>query len=141
MPHWTATCHCRQLRLSITGAPRHVHACTCTRCQNVTGGPASWNGWFDRADVAIHGTYSTYAYDRAGSGGSFSTFCPTCGSGGFGVTQEFLPDCYVIPMGSLASPEGPPPPAPAMVHFWQNRPGWLESLGDLPGGNGGWPDR
>lgn len=128
-----ARCYCGQLRLTITAEPVHVHACTCTRCQVSSGSVGGWNGWFPQSGVRVEGEATRFSYDRTGGADSWSCFCPVCGSGGFGVTGEFLADCYVIPMGSLASPDGPEVPGPTMVHHWANRPGWLDHVAELPG--------
>lgn len=131
-----ARCACGQLRLSVTVEPVHVHACTCTRCQVSSGSVGGWNGWFPMSGVRVEGEATRFARARGGEAAgveSWSCFCPVCGSGGYGVTAEFLPDCYVIPMGTFARPEGPEVPGPTMVHHWANRPGWVDHMGNLPG--------
>lgn len=124
-------CHCGQLRLTVTAPPVHVHLCTCTRCQRASGSIGGWNGWFPKAAITVRGSTGLYLIEGPDHPEAFAAFCPNCGSGGYSTTPGYLDHCWVIPMGSFGDPQAP---APSMVHFWNNRPGWVEGMADLPKG-------
>lgn len=94
----------------------------------------TWNGWFPASAVSVEGETRQYAFGGLDAPGDVACFCPICGKGGFSRLSQFLPDCLIIAMGSFASPDASPIPPPRMVHFWENRPDWLDSIADLPKG-------
>jgi hypothetical protein len=120
-----ATCECGQLRITVTGEPEHVHACTCTKCQRRSGSVMTFSAWFPEGHVTVHG--QTASWQPHGPGAE-KVFCPVCGGGGYVRTGPYLPHCVAIRVGTFADPDFPPP---THVHWWASRPRWLEDLGLL----------
>lgn len=117
-----AACECGQLAITVTGEPEHLHACTCTRCQRSSGSVMSFSAWFPEASVTVRG--NTASWQPKGPG-TEKVFCPACGGGGYFRTGAYLSHCVGIRVGTFADPDFSPP---AHVHWWANRPRWLEDI-------------
>jgi hypothetical protein len=117
-----AACECGSLILTVTGAPVHVHACTCTKCQRSSGSAFSLSAWFAECRVAISGAYTTFFYTGAEDPTLMAGFCPRCSGGKFFRTGDYLQGCIGISVGSFADPGFPPPDH---IHWWPDRPHWL----------------
>jgi hypothetical protein len=120
-----AACECGQLAITVTGEPEHVHTCTCTRCQRSSGSAMTCSAWFPERNVTVRGT--TASWQPQGPQGE-KVFCPVCGGGGYFRTGGYLPHCVGIRVGTFADPDFPPP---THIHWWANRPRWLEGVGAL----------
>ena len=110
MPSRQAACHCRQLRLEVTGDPFVVSICHCLDCQRRTGSAFGMQSAFKPDQVEIVGRYSDYSRisDEADEKEHVFHFCPDCGSQVF-YTEPTEPDLVVISVGAFADPEFPPP--------------------------------
>ncbi len=115
-----ASCICGGLQIVVRGEPRHLHGCTCKRCQRKSGSVMTVSAWYPESQVvSITGACSAWAPDGPASE---TVFCPTCGGGGYFRTGDYLPDCIGIRIGTFADPSFPKPPH---IHWWANRPHWL----------------
>lgn len=120
-----AACECGQLAITVTGEPEHVHSCTCTRCQRRSGSVMTFSAWFPERNVTVRG--QTASWQPQGPQ-TEKVFCPVCGGGGYFRTGAYLPHCVGIRIGTFADPGFPPP---THVHWWANRPRWIEGVGLL----------
>ena len=117
-----ARCECGALQITVTAEPRHVHACTCTKCQRSSGSALSWSAWFPEAAVTIQGAYLTYHFSDPVDPRQMTGFCATCGGGKFFRTGDYLSDCIGISAGSFAAPDFL---HPDHIHWWPDRPTWM----------------
>ena len=46
-------CACGAVRYALTAEPLIVHACHCTDCQRLTGGPFVINAWIEKTEVGL----------------------------------------------------------------------------------------
>lgn len=117
-----AICECGQLTVTVRGEPEHHHACTCTKCQRASGSVMTVTAWFARDRVvAVEG--ETLMWQTNGPGTEVYR-CKRCGGGGYFLTGAYLPHCFGINVGHFADPAFT---APAHIHWWPNRPHWLEA--------------
>jgi hypothetical protein len=120
----TATCACRNLRVTCAGDPIKISLCHCLDCQRRTGSTYGIGAFFARKDVEVNGDFRTYKR-RADSGSAVNFhFCPDCGSTVF-WEPERLPDAIAIAVGSFADPTFP---APSQSVYDQRRHPWVPSL-------------
>jgi hypothetical protein len=120
----TATCACRNLRVTCAGDPIKISVCHCLDCQRRTGSTYGIGAFFARKDVEVHGDFRTYKRGSdSGSAVNFH-FCPDCGSTVF-WEPERLPDAIAIAVGSFADPTFP---APSQSVYEQRRHPWVPSL-------------
>ncbi len=135
-----AQCACGRLSASVTGEPASVVGCHCDHCLRRSGSAYPVVAWFNKDQVGgITGERSVYnglvENGQAGPGGlvNLYNFCPTCGSTVFWTFEDVptsfpeplatqLPDTFVIPVGSFADPDFPPP---SQYLFPELRPTWL----------------
>ena len=117
-----AVCECGQLELVISGEPEHHHACTCTKCQRASGSVMTVSAWFPKDQiVSISGETMSW---QPGGPGTDVYRCKVCGGGGWFLTGSYLPHCVGINVGHFADPGFP---APAHIHWWPDRPHWLQA--------------
>jgi hypothetical protein len=120
----TATCACRNLRVTCAGDPIKISLCHCLDCQRRTGSTYGIAAFFARKDVVANGDFRTYKRGSdSGSAVSFH-FCPDCGSTVF-WEPERLPDAIAVAVGSFADPTFP---APSQSVYDQRRHPWVPSL-------------
>jgi hypothetical protein len=120
----TATCACRNLRVTCAGDPIKISVCHCLDCQRRTGSTYGIGAFFARKDVEVNGDFRTYKRGSdSGSAVNFR-FCPDCGSTVF-WEPERLPDAIAIAVGSFADPTFP---APSQSVYEQRRHPWVPSL-------------
>lgn len=129
----TATCACGQLRITVSGKPRLVAACSCIQCQKRTGSAFGLSAYFrDRQVQAISGD-STRASRTGDSGLPIAGhFCPHCGSTVY-WKGDFLEGHTGIAVGCFADPDFPEPTAAvwnASKHHWVNFPGHWTCVDD-----------
>jgi hypothetical protein len=105
-----ASCHCGQLRLTVTGEPFAVSICNCLACQRRTGSAFGMQAAFDAAQVQVRGRFNDFSRisDEADRKEHVFHFCPECGSQVF-YTEPSEPDLVVVSVGSFADPTFPPP--------------------------------
>jgi hypothetical protein len=110
MATWTASCHCGQLRLEVSGDPFAVSICNCLACQRRTGSAFGMQAGFKADQAQVVGRFDDYARisDQADRKEHVFHFCPDCGSQVF-YTEPTEPDLIVVSVGSFADPSFPPP--------------------------------
>ena len=104
-----AVCACGQLRVTASGDPDVVVACSCFECQRRTGSPFGLGAYFLRASaLSIDGKYKGHSR-TTGTGRNFTTnFCPECGTSVF-WELEMRPEHVGIAVGCFADPQFPGP--------------------------------
>jgi hypothetical protein len=105
-----ATCHCRQLPLTVEGKPFNISICNCLACQRRTGSAFGMQAGFTADQVTVEGRYSDYSRisDEADRKEHVFHFCPDCGSQVF-YTEPTEPELIVVAVGAFADPTFPPP--------------------------------
>ena len=119
-----ASCHCGQLRLTVTGEPFAVSICNCLRCQRRTGSAFGVQAAFKVNQVSISGRYRDYERlsDEPDQKKGIFHFCPECGSQVF-ITEPANKDHVVVTVGSFADPYFP---APTESLYDSRRHHWVE---------------
>jgi hypothetical protein len=128
MPLRSASCSCRQLRLTVSAEPVCVSICHCLACQRRTGSAFGTQARFPKESVQI--TRQSSAYVRIGDSGNKLTFhfCPVCGST---VHYELKgqEDRVAVPVGAFADPDFPVPTFSvyeSRMHAWVGLPVSIE---------------
>ena len=124
----TASCGCGGLKVTVSGAPLNVHACSCSACQRDSGSAFTYTSFFsESALVAIEGEYRHWR--RTASSGRWieSSICPKCGATVF-RHWEALPGILGVPVGCFADPSFP---GPAKLYFSSLRHHWLSFPKDV----------
>ena len=124
-----ATCTCGQLRVTASGDPDVVVACSCFECQRRTGSPFGVGAYYQRAQISsVDGDHKSY--QRAGEAGRTLTshFCPECGTSVF-WQLEMRPEHTGIAVGCFADPQFP---GPARAVWAENLHDWVIYPEDLP---------
>ena len=123
-----ATCSCGQLRVTASGDPDVVVACSCFECQRRTGSPFGVSAYFQRQRVRWNdGAHKSY---RRGtdSGQTFTTnFCPECGTSVF-WELDMRPEHIGVAAGCFADPQFP---GPGRAVWDENRHHWVEFPDDI----------
>ena len=124
-----ATCTCGQLRITASGDPDVVTACSCFECQRRTGSPFGVGAYYQRAHVlAIEGTHKNYERGTD-SGRTFTTkFCPECGTSVY-WELDMRPEHIGIAVGCFGDPQFP---GPTRAVWIENRHHWVTFPDDLP---------
>ena len=135
-----AQCACGRLSVTVDGEPEDVVGCHCDHCLRRSGSAYPVVAWFNRSQIAeVSGDSTVFngleVNGVAGPGGlvNYYNFCPTCGSTVYWTFDEIpesfpeelakrLPNIFVIPVGSFADPNFPPPDRNL---FPELRPTWL----------------
>ena len=100
----TAKCGCGNLRVTTSGEPLEVCACSCLNCQRETGGAFSYEAIYPEAAVSIAGERKAWRR-KVDSGRWIETqFCPTCGVG-VCSRMEFWPEAISVSVGCFADPK------------------------------------
>ncbi len=100
----TAQCACGGLKITITGTPARVYACSCLECQRATGTAFSYRALFAQDAIAcIAGDRRTWR--RSSDSGRWveQTFCPNCGTLVY-MDGEALSGAVVISVGCFGDP-------------------------------------
>ncbi len=122
-----AQCHCRALRVTVSGDPEWVNVCHCKACQRRTGAVVHSGAYFSRDRVRLEGNSKVFARP-ADSGYEISFhFCPNCGSNVYWKATRF-PSHYGIAVGAFADPAFP---APSFSVWEESMHSWVGLLGDL----------
>jgi len=123
-----ATCACGALRVTTTGRPEIVNACSCFDCQRRTGSAFSYGAFFPGAAVKIEGTARSWRHARA-SGRSYEAFfCPECGVTVYS-RLEALPGLTCVVVGCFADPTFEPPQG---FYWTSRRHHWLAPPEGIP---------
>ena len=99
----TAACACGALRISATGQPKIVNACSCLDCQRRTGGSFSYTAFFPDTAIRIQGGFRSWAEKRAAGRQYEAFFCSECGVTVF-TRLEALPGSTGVAVGCFADP-------------------------------------
>ena len=131
----TASCGCGNIRLTTTGEPLQVYACSCLNCQRETGSVFSYSAVFPQAQVSIAGTRSFWR--REGDSGRWieTEFCPACGTTVL-CRMESWPGVIAVSAGCFADPGFGPPETlywAARHHDWLSLPRETERIDRQPG--------
>ena len=124
-----ATCTCGQLRITASGDPDVVTACSCIECQRRTGSPFGVGAYYQRTHVLdIEGTHKNFERGTD-SGRTFTTkFCPECSTSVF-WELDMRPEHIGIAVGCFGDPQFPGP----MRAVWaENLHDWVIYPEDLP---------
>jgi hypothetical protein len=124
-----AACMCGQLRVTASGDPDMVMACSCFECQRRTGSPFGVGAYFQRGQIlSVEGTHKNYTRVTE-AGRSFTTnFCPECGTSVFWELEK-RPDHMGIAVGCFADPQFP---GPVRAVWAENSHHWVAYPDDLP---------
>ena len=123
-----AACGCGQLRVTTTGDPDIVIACSCFACQRRTGSPFGVGAYFKKAAVATEGEARVYTR-VADSGLNVSIrFCPECGTSLY-WTADLRPDHYGVAVGGFAEPGFA---QPARAVWTESKHPWVKFPDGLP---------
>lgn len=124
-----AACACGQLRVTASGDPDLVVACSCLGCQRRTGSPFGVGAYYLRASIlAVDGSHKSFQRETD-SGRSFTTnFCPECGTSVF-WELEMRPKHIGIAVGCFADPKFP---GPVRAVWTENSHHWVAFPEDMP---------
>ncbi|MBV39872.1 MAG: aldehyde-activating protein [Rhodospirillaceae bacterium] len=123
---WRAACACGSIRYALKAKPLIVHACHCTDCQRLTGGPFVINAWIEKAKVELLSSNpASFKFDTGGRDNSVH-FCPQCGTY---VWTEYMPGFCFVRACTLDEQNALIPD----VHiFARSKQPWLDLPGDIP---------
>lgn len=102
----TGGCHCRAIRYSLEGEPKHSSVCHCESCRRTTGGLATaWVGYPGEALTVEQGEPKRYR----SSSGVERRFCGTCGTSLFYTNEPAMPGIVDVLTVTLDNPGDFPP--------------------------------
>ena len=123
-----AACGCGQLRVTTTGEPDLVIACSCLACQRRTGSPFGVGAYFRKEALAAEGEARVHTR-VADSGLTVSIrFCPECGNSVYWFAA-LRPEHYGVAVGCFAEPGFG---APDRVVWNENRHPWVRFPDGVP---------
>jgi hypothetical protein len=117
-----AACLCGALRVTVSGAPALIHACSCLACQRRSGSAFTYSAFFPDEQVrAVDG--DSRSWRRAGHSGDYheSHFCPVCGVTVY-ARLGAVPGMIAIAAGCFAEPGFD---RPSRFYWTQTRHFWL----------------
>ena len=119
-------CACGAVRYALTADPLIVHACHCTDCQRLTGGPFVINAWIEKTEVGLlSGSLAWFKFKDEERDNTVH-FCPQCGTY---VWTEYMPGFWFVRAGTLDDQTALVPD----VHiFTRSKQSWLDLSGDIP---------
>ena len=119
-------CHCRAIRYSVTGEPKHSAVCHCDSCRRTTGGlTTAWLGYPSEALTIEKGAAKSYN----SSGGVERQFCGECGTSLFYFNEPAMPGVVDILTATLDDPEAF---APGLHVQMADALKWERGLEELP---------
>src|SRR5207244_9909578 len=74
----TASCACGTLRVTTSGTPEVVNACSCFNCQKRSGSSFTYTAFFPSDAIKVEGETSSYREKRASGRCHEVSFCVTC---------------------------------------------------------------
>lgn len=109
-------CACAKVRYELHGEPMFTHACHCTECRRLCGGPYAINAWTETENVVLkQGKLENAMLGGSGSGKPCETwFCADCGTTVWVRYHVAAGDCRFVKVGTLDDPAAVPPD----VHIW-----------------------
>ena len=97
-------CVCGAVRYAAHSDPLPVSVCHCTWCQRRTGSGFAVEALFEKSEISVTGTTSTFRSNSDELGRWLDLeFCPKCGTN-IGFTLERLPDHRMIDSGTFDDP-------------------------------------
>lgn len=109
-------CACGTVRYQVRDEPLFVHACHCTECRRLCGGPYVINAWIETENVSLtKGELQTAMLSGGESGQPCEIwFCKNCGTTLWCRYHVSPGDCRFIKVGTLDDPDVFTPD----VHIW-----------------------
>lgn len=128
-PPYHGQCACGTVRYTLGQPPLFLHACHCTDCQRLSGGPFGLTMVVVQADLHFLSGELTTTAIRGGSGALKTAFrCKACGSNVYGRSQS-MPGCASLRPGTLIDVSWFTPQA----HIWtRSRQHWVQLPPDVP---------
>jgi len=119
-------CACDAVRYKMKARPLVVHACHCTDCQRLTGGPFVINAWIEKTEVELlSGQLASHKFKDEVRDNSVH-FCRQCGTH---VWTEYMPGFWFVRACTLDDQKTF---TPDMHIFARSKQPWLELSGDIP---------
>ena len=124
-----AQCCCGEIKLTLSGGPKKVLACSCDHCQRRTGSIVQFSAWYTE-DQFVTKTGEPKHYQSPNSPNTDYMFCPNCGSTVYweihGLEEHYGDRLYGLAVGGFADPEYPRP----TIECWSSkRHRWLAGIG------------
>jgi len=129
--HKEGACACGKVRYELHGSPMIVHACHCTACRHMGGGPFAVNICIEADNVVVtSGELRTVRLNSGESGQPCETwFCGDCGTALWNRYHVSPANCRYVRASTLNDPASITPD----VHIWtQSKMPWIELPGDVP---------
>ncbi len=117
----TATCSCRQLRVTCDGEPVRVSICHCPNCQRRTGSAFGAQARFPDDGVRIEGSSNAWTRHHDDGDACTHVFCPTCGTTVL-WRLDSVPGFTSVAIGAFADPDFP---APSVSVWEETRIRWV----------------
>jgi hypothetical protein len=121
----TASCACGQLNISVSGEPKVIATCSCSKCQRRTGSVFGVSSYFGNDQVLeISGESTIYKRTSDAGRGIEENFCPQCGSSVY-WKPDFLENHTGIAVGCFVDSNFPEPQAcvwNTTKHSWVSFP-------------------
>ena len=119
-------CHCGAIRYEVSGDAKHVALCHCSDCRRSSGAPmVAWAAFDESQFEVTKGEPATFN----SSGTAMRSFCPSCGSGLYYRSAEFLPGIVDVQSATFDDPNA----FPAEVHIQvAERLNWMKAAHELP---------
>jgi len=131
----TARCGCGSLTVTTTGEPADVYACSCLKCQRMSGGTFSYCAVYPEAAVSVAGTQRGWQHHGDSGRWIETQFCPTCGVTVY-FRSESWPGLVGIAVGCFADLDFPKPKKlywASRHHRWLQFPDGIELVDTQPG--------
>lgn len=98
-------CACGAVRYRLENSPLIVHACHCSDCQRLTGGPFAVNAWIEKNFLELISGMPTVFNRKAGSGQRHDIyFCSSCGTTVWSEYHRPPGSCWWVRVGTLDDP-------------------------------------
>ena len=103
-----ARCGCGVFRVTVSGEPLEICACSCLNCQRESGGAFTYEALYPKSGVSAVGERTTWRR-HVDSGRWLETdFCPVCGVA-VCTRMEAFPEMVSVSVGCFADPDFPLP--------------------------------
>jgi hypothetical protein len=99
----TASCACGTLRVTTSGAPEVVNACSCFNCQKRSGSSFTYTAFFPSDAIKVEGETGSYREKRATGRWHEVSFCVTCGVAVISRLEVF-PHLTGVAVGCFSDP-------------------------------------
>ena len=99
-------CACGAVRYRLKNSPLIVHACHCSDCQSLTGGPFAVNAWIEKNFLELISGMPAVFNRSGGSGqGHDVYFCSSCGSTVWSEYHRPPGSYWFVRVGTLDDPK------------------------------------